>query len=86
MREPLNEPPNNTKSTLPKRERPLRGLYPREGVVALELPFAIVGAVVLGGLLGYLLDHWLQTKFIFTLILGGLGFAAGIREVIRRLS
>jgi F0F1-type ATP synthase assembly protein I len=53
--------------------------------LALELPFTIVGAVVVGGLLGYFLDHWLHTKVTFTLILGILGFAAGVREVLRRL-
>jgi ATP synthase protein I len=53
--------------------------------LALELPFTIVGAVVVGGLLGYFLDHWLHTKVTFTLILGILGFVAGLREVLRRL-
>jgi len=37
----------------------------------MELPFTIVGAVLLGGVLGYFLDRWLHTKLIFTLILGG---------------
>jgi len=54
--------------------------------LAMELPFTIVGAVLLGGLLGYFLDHWLHTKLIFTLILGALGFAGGLKEVLRRLS
>jgi F0F1-type ATP synthase assembly protein I len=53
--------------------------------LALELPFTIVGAVLVGGVLGYFLDHWLHTRWTFTLILGGLGFAGGVREVIRRL-
>jgi F0F1-type ATP synthase assembly protein I len=52
----------------------------------MELPFTIVGAVLLGGVLGYFLDHWLHTKLIFTLILGGLGFAGGLKEVLRRLA
>lgn len=59
--------------------------YANNTVVALELPFTIVGAVVVGGLLGYFLDHWLHTKVTFTLILGILGFVAGLREVLRRL-
>jgi ATP synthase protein I len=59
--------------------------YANNTALALELPFTIVGAVVVGGLLGYFLDHWLHTKVTFTLILGILGFAAGIREVLRRL-
>ena len=60
--------------------------YGNQAALALELPFTIVGAVLLGGLLGYFLDRWLHTKLIFTLILGGLGFYAGLREVLRRLS
>jgi F0F1-type ATP synthase assembly protein I len=53
--------------------------------LAMELPFTIVGAVLLGALLGYFLDHWLHTKVIFTFLLGGLGFAGGLKEVLRRL-
>jgi F0F1-type ATP synthase assembly protein I len=59
--------------------------YASNTALALELPFTIVGAVVVGGLLGYFLDHWLHTKVTFTLILGILGFIAGLREVLRRL-
>ena len=60
--------------------------YSSQAALAMELPFTIVGAVLLGGVLGYFLDHWLHTKLIFTLILGGLGFAGGLKEVLRRLS
>ena len=59
--------------------------YASNTALALELPFTIVGAVVVGGLLGYFLDRWLHTKVTFTLILGILGFVAGLREVLRRL-
>ena len=70
-----------------------KGLTPEEQKVknstttalALELPFTIVGAVLVAGALGYFLDHWLHTRWLFTLILGGIGFAGGVREVIRRL-
>lgn len=51
----------------------------------MELPFVLVAAVVVGGFLGYLLDHWLHTKPVFLLILGGVGFFAGVRDVLRRL-
>ena len=51
----------------------------------MELPFVLAGAVAIGGLLGYFLDHWLHTKILFTLILGGLGLFAGVRDVLRRL-
>ena len=60
--------------------------YSSQAALAMELPFTIVGAVLLGGLLGFFLDHWLHTKLIFTLILGGVGFAGGLKEVLRRLA
>jgi ATP synthase protein I len=53
--------------------------------IAVELPFVLVGTMVLGGLLGYLLDKWLHTRPILMLVLGVLGFVAGMREVLRRL-
>ena len=53
--------------------------------LAMELPFVLVGAIVVGGGLGYLLDRWLHTKLIFMLVFGGLGFFAGLREILRRL-
>jgi F0F1-type ATP synthase assembly protein I len=53
--------------------------------LAMELPFVLAGATVVGGFLGYLLDHWLHTKLVFTLILGALGFIAGVRDVLVRL-
>jgi len=56
-----------------------------DSAIAMELPFTLVGAILLAGGAGYLLDRWLHTKPLFMLILGGLGFVAGIREVIRRL-
>jgi ATP synthase protein I len=54
--------------------------------LAMELPFTLVAAVLLGGGLGYFLDRWLHTKPILMLVFGGLGFFAGVREVIRRVS
>jgi len=53
--------------------------------MAMELPIIFVAAVVIGGGLGYFIDHWLHTKFVFTFVLGGLGFVAGLREILRRL-
>ena len=53
--------------------------------IALELPFTLVGAVIVGGASGYFLDKWLHTAPWLMIILGGLGFFAGVREVIRRL-
>jgi ATP synthase protein I len=53
--------------------------------LALELPFTLVGPVVIAAAMGYFLDRWLHTKPWFTLVLGALGFFAGVREVLRRL-
>jgi F0F1-type ATP synthase assembly protein I len=52
----------------------------------MELPFVLVGAIFVGGLFGYFLDRWLHTKPIFMLVLGALGFFAGVRDVLRRVS
>ena len=57
-----------------------------QAAIAMELPFVLVAAVVVGGLFGYFLDHWLHTKPLFLLVLGGLGFYAGVRDVLRRLA
>ena len=52
----------------------------------MELPFILVAGVIIGGGLG----HWIDTRAhlshpVFTLLLGLLGFAAGVREVLRRI-
>ena len=59
--------------------------FTRQSALALELPFTIVGAVAVGGALGYFLDKWLHTAPWFLVILGTLGFVGGVMEVIRRL-
>jgi len=51
----------------------------------MELPFTLVGAVLLAGAIGFFLDKWLHTKPWLMLALGILGFIGGVREVIRRL-
>jgi F0F1-type ATP synthase assembly protein I len=53
--------------------------------MALELPLLLVSAIVVGGLLGYFLDEWLHTRPVMMIILGGVGFYAGVRELLRRL-
>lgn len=57
----------------------------RQFAMAMELPFVLVSAIVVGGLFGWLLDRWLHTGPIFMIVLGGVGFFAGVREVLRRL-
>ncbi|HYL61926.1 MAG TPA: AtpZ/AtpI family protein [Candidatus Methylomirabilis sp.] len=80
---------------MPLDNKPADGPQPHSGksaraasgnvALALELPFTFVGAIAIGVLLGYFLDRWLHTRALFMLILGALGFVAGLREVLRRL-
>jgi F0F1-type ATP synthase assembly protein I len=52
----------------------------------MELPFLLVACVAIGGGAGYFLDKRTHTSPLFTLILGLLGFAAGMFQLVRRLS
>ena len=69
----------------PKRRPDDDSSVSRQFGLALELPFVMVAAIVVGGVFGYFLDRWLGTKPVFLLILGALGFYAGVRDVLRRL-
>jgi F0F1-type ATP synthase assembly protein I len=80
----LDDTPNRIEPKSPEVAKAKK--YSSQTALAMELPFTIVGAVLLGGALGYFVDHWLHTKMIFTLILGALGFAGGLKEVLRRLA
>jgi ATP synthase protein I len=59
--------------------------FARQFAMATELPILLVGAVVIGGGLGYLLDRWWHTSPWLMIAGGGLGFAAGLRDLLRRL-
>jgi ATP synthase protein I len=59
--------------------------FASNSALALELPFTLVGAIAGGVALGYLADRWLHTRPAFMIVLGALGFFAGVREVLRRL-
>jgi F0F1-type ATP synthase assembly protein I len=52
----------------------------------MDLPLVLVGSIIVGGGIGYALDTRLHTFPILSLILGLLGFAGGMYELIRRLS
>jgi ATP synthase protein I len=80
---PSDNNPDKTKSGAPIAEKARDSS--NQAAIALELPFVLVSAMVVGGLLGYFLDRWLHTKPIFLLILGGIGFFAGVRDVLRRV-
>ncbi len=53
--------------------------------LALELPFVLVGTSALGAAIGYFIDARVHTKPIFMFVFGALGFAGGVRELLRRL-
>jgi F0F1-type ATP synthase assembly protein I len=60
--------------------------FSRQFAMAMELPFILVGTIVVGGLFGFFLDRWFHTKPILMLVLGLLGFFGGLRDVLRRVS
>jgi len=68
----------------PSNQKRVKG-FGNQTALAMELPFTMVGTVVFAGFIGYLLDKWLHTEPWLLLVFGGLGFFAGVREVIRRL-
>ena len=73
-------------ASLPPERRPKRpSSLLRQLAFAMELPFILVGAVIIGGALGHWLDARLRTTPLLTLLLGLAGFAAGVREVLRRI-
>jgi ATP synthase protein I len=76
------EPPSPSSPSPGKRPDSASSQY----ATALELPIVLVSAIVVGGVFGYFLDRWLHTKPYLTLILGALGFYAGVRDVLRRVA
>jgi ATP synthase protein I len=60
--------------------------FSRQFAMAIELPFVLVAAIVVGGLVGYFLDNWLHTKPYLMLVFGFLGFFGGLRDLLRRVA
>jgi F0F1-type ATP synthase assembly protein I len=58
----------------------------RAAAVAWTLPFTLVVPMVVGGGVGYLLDHWLHAKVAFMLILGLAGLVLGVRDAMKTAS
>ena len=58
----------------------------RQFSMAMELPFVMVGGILLGGGVGYLLDRWLHTSPALVLLGGAAGFGIALRDILRRLS
>ncbi len=65
--------------------RKRRTAFYRTFALAMELPIILVVAPVIGFLLGYWLDKRLKTSPLLALLLGVIGFAGGVREVLRRI-
>jgi ATP synthase protein I len=55
----------------------------RQMALAFELPFMLVGPVVLGGAIGYFLDRWLHTKPLLLIVLGILGVIVGVMDAVK---
>ena len=81
---PSDSKPEKTDPNLPSVEKVKN--VSNQAAMAMELPFVLVAAVVVGGLIGYFLDRWLHTKPWLLILFGGAGFYAGVRDVLRRLS
>lgn len=62
------------------------GSVAKQIAIAMQIPFSLVVPIFVGGGIGYLLDRWLHTKFIFMIVLGIAGFGIGIREVLQLAS
>jgi ATP synthase protein I len=58
----------------------------RQVALASELPIILVAECIAGAFFGYLLDRWLHTKPWMMLVLGGVGFAAGVWTILSRLN
>jgi len=69
----------------PPEPRKGPGALARQFALATELPFLLAGGALAGGFFGYLLDRWWHTKPFLMILLGALGFFAGLRDVLRRL-
>jgi len=81
---PSDSKPDKTDPTLPATEKAKD--VSNQAAMAMELPFVLVAAVFVGGLIGYFLDRWLHSKPWLLILFGGIGFYAGVRDLLRRLS
>jgi len=78
----MTDDPNDS-SKLSKSEKVIRDMT-RQSALAMELPFTIVGAIILAGFLGYLADRWLHTSPWLMIVGGAVGFASSLIDIVRR--
>jgi F0F1-type ATP synthase assembly protein I len=78
----MSDDPNNPPK-LSKSEKVVRDMT-KQSALAMELPFTIVGAILLAGFLGYLSDKWLHTSPWLMIVGGALGFASSLIDIARR--
>jgi ATP synthase protein I len=78
------EDPNAKPSQEPSPPEPPTNVA-QQSAIAMNLPVVLVGAVVLGGALGYGLDHLLHTWPVFMIVFGCLGLFGGIMEIYKWL-
>jgi F0F1-type ATP synthase assembly protein I len=81
---PLDHKPQQT-GTETKGSRRVAPISTQLGA-AMELPFSFVGAVFMGGLIGFFLDKWLHTGPWLMVVFGCFGFVGGILEIVRRFN
>jgi F0F1-type ATP synthase assembly protein I len=81
---PSDGKPNANEPANPELEKAKK--YSTKATLAMELPFTFVGAVAVGGLIGYYLDKWLHTSPWLMVVFGGFGFVAGLLEIARRFA
>jgi len=71
-------------SPKPSKAQKVAGDTMRQSGTAMELPFTIVGAIILPGFLGYLADKWLHTSPWLMIVGGALGFISSLIDIARR--
>jgi F0F1-type ATP synthase assembly protein I len=58
----------------------------RQAALAYSLPFTLIVPPVVAAGIGYLLDRWLHTLPLVTIVLGLLGFGIGLRDILKAAS
>jgi ATP synthase protein I len=73
---------DDSSSTPPSGKDP--GNLQQEIGKAADLPYVMIFAMLVGGAMGYVLDHFLHTRPWLMVAFGVLGFGVGVRDVLRR--